>query len=90
MSSSTKSLFESTVTLFDALLPLYIIQYHGFFARVLVDFELGRFWTWGDILGFTGIELGDDGEPETQADHQIRDHILSIKSALQSVSALRC
>lgn len=88
---STKTLFELIITYYDSLASAYHKQYGGYIPRVLIDFERGRFLTWGEVLGFSSYPNGGDkciGEESDVDFDLLQELVLGVKDDLDSVSSL--
>lgn len=86
MTASTKSSFYDTIALYDSLDLKYSAQYGDFCAQVLISYERGRFWTWGEVQGFT--ENGTVKRNISDEDINVnQEQMLQIRGALQEVYA---
>lgn len=90
MAHPTKPLFESIITSYDTLSSIYRTQYSGFYSRVLIDFERGRFWTREYVLGpsentWAGGSIEDQSDVDLNSSQKL---MLSIQNALHTVSLM--
>lgn len=90
MAHPTKLLFESIITSYDTLSSIYRTEYSGFYSRVLIDFERGRFWTREYVLGLSeNIRAGGSIEDQSDVDLESSQKLmLSIQNALHTVSLM--